>query len=103
MKIIVKDIGFMYMDTLPCFTLMCLSIGTPKNNKFSICSKFFPLTLLHSETSKLYTFLDSQSAIGLKVDHLSRRVTKLKEAHLFPMKVSPFTLTLSSDSSHKHF
>ena len=22
------------------FTLMCLSIGTPKNNKFSICSKW---------------------------------------------------------------
>ena len=23
-----------------CTTLMCLSIGTPKNNKFSICSKW---------------------------------------------------------------
>ena len=32
-----------YFSDAVCFTsitLMCLSIGTPKNNKFSICSKW---------------------------------------------------------------
>ena len=32
-----------YEIPISCFlptTLMCLSIGTPKNNKFSICSKW---------------------------------------------------------------
>ena len=28
------------MVLLELITLMCLSIGTPKNNKFSICSKW---------------------------------------------------------------
>ena len=26
--------------SMSMYTLMCLSIGTPKNNKFSICSKW---------------------------------------------------------------
>ena len=34
-------IYFLLMGTFPTeITLMCLSIGTPKNNKFSICSKW---------------------------------------------------------------
>ena len=34
-------IYFLLMGTFPTeIILMCLSIGTPKNNKFSICSKW---------------------------------------------------------------
>ena len=34
------DSELMVLWPLRAYTLMCLSIGTPKNNKFSICSKW---------------------------------------------------------------
>ena len=33
-------ISFCYFQALFLHTIICFSIGTPKNNKFSICSKW---------------------------------------------------------------
>ena len=55
-------------------------------------SKFFPLTLLHSERPKLYTILAFWSAVGLKVDLVSKSyLIKRNTQKFMQTKISLFS------------
>ena len=57
--------------TLSFSVLSPLSVGSALERICSSRSKFYPLTLLHSELPKCYRVLAILSAIGLRADPIS--------------------------------